>query len=984
MLSTLPAAVAQERAGDFAEGLKQLAALGLPPMQGAVWVRKPRGDMPSYTESGLRLPALHLKGAVWKLPGDTPKYLDFGSGEELEAVAGKPEVEVDDGGKKPADAEPGILQKMLDHYAAEQPAKPKPAAAADMVEGDVHLLIAALARATAARQGQNRGYSDYDEISSDPSGRCLIFAAQLQAAGQTAAATELVTALFNQAADKAALIDSAIDQLASTEYASSTRTLFASDDWARYQASLKALLAKYPRGWSSSGAVAMLMVPLEKRASSIPPPLPSLPGAELKPEALAKLAAMLEPPGAPLAMSDEDYARSRHINLEAYPASRRAQIIASIRANDDNESFAASRLWVLAPDPKTAKSPNALEALTGMGMDGLAALAAIARDDTLTLLPPPGASRRSSFYFNSSSGPPSDEQIAAQKYKTMARPRTRGEIAVAVLSQVIPTGEDHSEPEPDAVAEAALTFWKENHEKLPLDLALVYLNEGDENQKMQAAGFLADLNTPEARTALEKAILTSTAPADYAAFAITYLTKLGPSGRPFFDAYSKVLHEAFDGVELSEMGYTSGCYVIRQAGAVDNYLRNLSLKVGVISLKDLLAKAMKTGTEDDWEAVSSGLASTSTADVLALLGPAVAKASPAQLAGIHRLLYERIVGNQGPNTGASESTSSGVEIPGSNRSVWKPVLGNTSPLPKDEAMISWARSLGAVNSGDLAALLLEALVFPDSAAGANVYAEIQGTDAGIASVVHTHMDAWVDQKPVPEWPEPDKVPEQRKQEIASQMEKLGAKELIAFANALTLPEKAYVCSLVRGYGRNETPVPAGLAELRLTVVACRSERPDLPHDDELLKAAGIAEGYRVTEAGLIDLLDSRTSMAPTLTHTLITFRRGPMLLGYLASARHIDDNEGGQGLSRYADYFGDATAISCLTCGASQTYRALQGGKVVSTVPKNENGPMVEQGDNGDSVSLKKMLEGKTAVPPQINIEVLTAADAQKLKPANW
>lgn len=192
-------------------------------------------------------------------------------------------------------------------------------------------------------------------------GRLMLFAAQLQAAGETESANSLAAALFGAAENDSALIDGAISHLAGTDYTAATNAFFETTDWEAYHTAVKALLEKFPRGWADAPAVALLSSGLGKRSASPPPPY--LPGIALKPVALTLLDKLLVKQY--IKASDEELAKSQGMDLSEYPARQRAEMIRWLRANaGEGVSFSDPTLWLLPSENNNArKSTSPTEAL---------------------------------------------------------------------------------------------------------------------------------------------------------------------------------------------------------------------------------------------------------------------------------------------------------------------------------------------------------------------------------------------------------------------------------------------------------------------------------------------------------------------------------------------------------------------------------------------------------------------------------------------
>lgn len=705
----------------------------------------------------------------------------------------------------------------------------------------------------------------------------------------------------------------------------------------------------------------MLMPGLEKRAAGVTPPAPALPGIELKPEAVAALELMLQPPENSKS-SDEDLAASHGIDLSEIPAEHRQRYLAMLREQGLSGMMDGGRggLWLLDKPKTRADAGDPVGRLKAMGMDGLIALAAVASDDTLVPSPHQG-SGGTSYYGSSRSA----EEIAADKFKSMARPKTRGEMAVELLKSSIPFDEDDTdEMDNAAVAEAAVAFWTQHRGKSGMDLALLFLAEGDESQKSEAATYLAGHEDPKGPVAFEKAVLASGDPTDFLRQVENYLEEKKAAAKPFFEAYAKVLKESLDGVEDDNLDYS-----IQEAGGVDKYLKTLSMKVGATSLKELVTSAMESGEESDITRLSSSMASASPLECLTAIGEVAGKATPVQLAAFYQLLLEQTYREDDGEDGKSPPP---MPLPSEMLELWRQLIAKTDALPEKGRFSSWAEAYGCKTMGDGAALILEVSAFPASGTQFNAYGDIHGSLTVVSPFVRGRVEAWVDKKDPAPWPDATKVGDERKKEMAEQLAKLPVTGILPYAMALPPDERRALAAMVQEFSE-ENPAPANLLELRNQVVARRAYNSLMPHDDALLDKLGIAEGYQLKADAMAALTERLAKEAVEFSGTQLTFYSAPMGLGCVASAhreKKPDRESGAQPpvVAQWFQHYQNPDAIAMLgTANAGDFWAAKDG-----TVTKLEsNRPAAE--------ILKTELESKSVHLPYISIQVITREDAEKL-----
>lgn len=984
ILAGAVAAEEQVPAG-FSEGLERLAVLGLPPMAGAEWVKAP-ADSPvqSYTQDyRFRDLKVKLAGGAWKLPGDPAHLIGFGTAEPMGEIAGAKEKE-----KKPADAEakePSLLQKALRNHAASKekeggtpPPPPKPKA--DLAEADAKLLIEALAKEEIRKEVSDSMRYSRAELP----GRLLIFAAQLHAAGKTEPASQLAGSVLSLAADKTAVIDAAVSHFASQEYEVATNAFFESRDWAAYETTLKALLTKYPRGWDQAGAVVMLLGPVEKRVKGEKPPTPSLPGIELKPEALAALDAMLAKPDT-RGMSDEELANSMGVDLSEVPPQHRARYVAMLRQHGGEALRRGTRdLWLLpGMNPEEKPGQDAISKLKAMGMDGLIALAAVAADPTLTDSPNYSSRRGGSYYSSNDTRTP--EEIAKANYLQMRRPSSRGEIATGLLIQVVPmSGDDDMDEEVDdqSLQAQAVEFWKQNRDKTPVELAQLYFSSdasGSRDLQQMAGYFLASSAEPAAHAAFEKVVLSSAEAANYTDLVEKYLDTRKEAGKPFFDAYAKLLREAAAGSEdeEDEDRFETRNYQIKQAGGVEKYLKKLSRSVEGVPVKQMLEDALKAeaqeGEDPPITAISDTIAKLPLPEAFGLIGGVADKASPPQLMELYQILLNAIYNEAGRQL---DVESPKMALAKELLDPFMPLLARTDELPKEGRFSSWARSFGARTVGDATLLLVETSAFPSSAYVFRIFSSI-GEPEKLLPFVKTRVDAWSSGKEVPPWPKAKDVMEERGAEIEAKIAALPANEIEPYARTLSAAERLWMDTLVSSYGPDKEAPPA-MVELNETVIDLKTYLPTLPHDAALLEKLEVRKGWRIDGPGLEKLTERMAAGAKEDSGKMIMIFAGPMDLGMYGTAMNVTGPDAEERLKQQLQLLASAfedeqqpEAMAFLSVNNATDRWTVAGGKVSKLETKSDSASALKR--------LASMRESKRISPPFIQITVLTREDARKI-----
>jgi len=921
---------------DFGKGLEQLGRLaGLPEMRGAKWIKAGRSGEANM-DYELRQLRGGMKGSGWEIAGK-PGLLAFGQC------------------TMPAAAAEGA--------AAGGTAKPEPAASHEShAKADAATLSKALRDPEISRNYINQ--MKYG-VTSFP-GRCLIFAVQLHAAGETAAANDLAAAIFALTPVKSVMIDAAISEIANDEYTRATAKFFDGYNWQAYRDELKVLAGKFPRGWRDGPGVDLLISAVDKRVAGAAVGQPVLAGIELKPAAVDALKRLLAAPDKQ-GLSDAELLKKLGVDESEFPASQRAAYLAMLR-DEAGEGFSrGSASWLLTEEPADGTDP--IQQLKALRMDGLIALAAVATDETLT---PRGnrANGRSSRY--------SDEAPSAESlYLALNRPQTRGELAMQLLAQVVPAGKDREPIDNEQMRDEAVEFWKEFRAKSPVELGGHYLAEGNSQQIQMAAEFLAASEDPAAHARFEEAVLAGD-PASFLSEVDLYLTKRGPAAADFFKAFSKAISEAQQGDESSDNDY-----LFSQAGGVGKYLLALSMKVGAVSLSEMVEAALKSAPanpdedEEPEEGSSSisklrtAIASVPMAECLKTFGAASSKATPNQLVDIHYLLLTRAVGSyeRAPETDDSKAT-----LPAETLDLWRPLVANTTAFPEAHENTSMLESVGCKTLGDSAALVLELAEHPDSWRKLMELHQVVDSPADAFKVVHLRVQAALAGKAPPAWPSAASVSAERSAQIKSQIDKLPAAEIPPFAASLSLDERLALADILAQYDDEQNPPPPGLLELRSTVTSTAPRISWFPTDAELLQKSGVATGFVASPENIEKLLTHLASDTKQFSTVVLLFMPAPLHLGWVANAGRIDVSHAAA--SRQLDV--EDVAEECMKQDAEAVIALnVEGVSGLWVVRKGKTEPL----KTGESImsSLKEIAAGKALELPPFSILVLSRLDAEKI-----
>jgi len=367
----------------------------------------------------------------------------------------------------------------------------------------------------------------YDLSAVSSLGDLLMMACHLHQAGHTGEGNKLADYILSKAPYPFKVIDHIVGQLASAEYHTLLDNLYENQDWEAFLKGIRTLSTKYPRGWADQPGLKILIHQVVSHVRTGKKNLVPFKGQPLNPNITQALEQILSP---------ED------------PAS-------GITAT-------APTCWIFNPENKleTDYGDN-LEVdplMSSIVKDGLAAfptLIAASADPTLIPAPfygPQSRYREYSMDFGNSGRNELDLEQAA--YQRMARPSTRGEIARSIIQQTLPAGNtDWSAFSPEELQLLAYDWWLTNKDKPLAEIAILFLEKGDEEQESIALQAILESNDEKAFPAIESYILQSDSLMQEIELVKKYLKRRRNKGREFHDTFVAKLREEFD-TRFSEQG----------------------------------------------------------------------------------------------------------------------------------------------------------------------------------------------------------------------------------------------------------------------------------------------------------------------------------------------------------------------------------------------------------------------------------------------
>jgi len=844
---------------DFSGGFQKLIALGLPSLEGAEWITGGDVNGGSMEEYELREVLTGIKGTGWKVQvNGKPMFLQLGAVEATEIPSGE------SGGG-------GILGAIFGGGSK----KPK---AGDLA-ADANKLISTIGDPDKSKEFR----SELEYRGTSGLGRLLIFAAQIHQAGHPTEANKLAAALFSLGPSPESIIDGAINHLATRDLARVTATFFEGHDWAAYEQGLRTLTSRYPRGWETLPAVQILLPTVGKKVAGTPPPTPAIPGITLSPEALAALAETLEATkGAPDEDAIKRYAKENGIPAEVAANPKfREQLLQMMASGGERNS---GSLWLIEPPPgPDAKDP--WSRLKRLGVDALPALAAVASDESLTLSRNQGSRGGSTFRFRGSRGRgESAADLALQAYQSMDRPQTRGELATRLLASALPAG-DMEEAAPQALAEAAVVFWKAHHGQSRLDLLKFFLAEGSTNQKSEAAGVLAEMPDEAARKAFESYVLETENVTDTLNSVSAYLKLHKATAKDFFTRFSARLKSQLEGVDINTLNVG---YELRGAGGIDKYLKKLSLLVGGDSPRKLALELAKAPKPD--KAQISAIAETTGPQefVPVFLEAAAAATTLETRAAFLMPLYQNSMSSRRGRS--TDQAPADQAVPAAQVPHWTTLLADDRTLPD------------GTTPSFLAATVMEML---HSSSLLEQMAELYQLDpAGSSKFLISRAKARVAGSPLPPFPNADSVQAAHLDEMVKQLADAKPEAIQSLIGGWSLDEKA-AYKKWRINLANRTKIPASVVAARKLLNAPEDlpGAPPAAKSLEVLQSLNLKPGTKVDGDQIISLCNTLAAAAKTHSGLVASFTGSPLDTGFTSAAsQEIGSAQNNRGMSAYLLY----------------------------------------------------------------------------------
>jgi hypothetical protein len=719
LLGLASGVIAQDPVPDYSRGFESFYALGLPDVKEAVYVRLDKqtarhGDV--FRRYGNEGPDI---GGTWLLKplGEDSGEMLVGGINRLTVISKrqwKEEQEARMKAARAAQAESGAAVARIDHDEAQGNRRlPGSWGPADIKE-DAQRLVTFLE--AAETDGRRRS----DSLQRH-GGTLFLLAIHLHRSGATAEANRIAHLLFQKAGGQQAVISAALSELADAQYAGLYRDFIANRDWKVLHSGIDALAKRFARGWQRRDAVLQAAAMVGARLTAPPPPLQAEGLSETDQALAAELATVdTMPPHA--ANSLQRYSHA---------------------------------LWILpnttprhgVPPGSTAET-NILDRIKARGMESIPLLIALLDDTYPTALDNPNGNVHSfmqnTYYYSSSSSssPQAQARMEAQRtkqfYESLPRPMTRGEIAVALLQQVVPVSrdslvrrmsmQDDGDNRTDALRTAVTEWYEANKEKRAIDLALAYLeNESEDGQFLQntVMMYIAREGGTNELAIVERKLLESE-PMQGSSLAMQYAQMRGEAARPFIEKYiARLKAPAADKPEDANIPSEAALFVSRGSGMGGNkewtkrMIKQFETLLENASLADLLERLV-SGEKKVNEAAQflhRAASSEDPAKAVELLLDAAIRAtdvttSMTLIGMVQAIPYSRQSRMAFGGMPAAKPEKVVMPSPAEHRELWKKLLADNRTASEEEAAM-WGADRGHYTIAAISAYAIEALSAAD-------------------------------------------------------------------------------------------------------------------------------------------------------------------------------------------------------------------------------------------------------------------------------
>ncbi len=654
----------------------------------------------------------------------------------------------------------------------------------------------------------------YDHSNAQWCARVLVTACQIYRAGHHDEANHIADRIFSLAPEPIVVIDQVVNHLANTEYQLLADTFLKEKDWEAYQTGTKQLVDRFSRGWKSREGAELLLIHLDNRLKGVKPQLKSLKGVTIKPEALKIMNGWLSQTD-PIVVNPP---QCWLLGMDLAPA--------------NTYSYDGSLT--------SENSPQWMNTLGGLGMDGFIALTAAAADDSLIAttisLGMPNYYRSQRNYYGNEKISPAQSQYAA-----MTRPCSRGEIARKLILKTLPDSENELSTLPSAELQSvAYQWWLKHRSDSPSALAKHFLETGNSGQQRIAVMALIKSNTDIDAQILETHILGSENISQQHSTVEMYLKARRSKAKSFFAAYSKALKDEVG--EVADDDYKN--WQIKQAGGVDKYLKKFEIYVNDVSVEKIISdiRSGKLKAKEGMEMFTSVMdAGTFSKHLPALVSIARKQKDQKELLALFQAIYtlsykeERHFSNQNKEKEYYASLPTLFE---KSKSDWASLMAQDVPLIENDSFQN------ASSQADMVAWVIEIIYFPEN----------QGTIQQLQQIVESgdvwpilvdHVNCVLKDGFDAEFPHSDNVPDLARKKIRKEISPLKPQKIGEYYEKLGLDEKLAWPEILDGFGDK---VPDGVDGMRKMIMQINWS--DVPNIDASIK-------QKLSELAKYQILDQK-------------------------------------------------------------------------------------------------------------------------------
>lgn len=420
-------------------------------------------------------------------------------------------------------------------------------------------------------------------------------------------------------------------------------------------------------------------------------------------------------------------------------------------------------------------------------------------------------------YFNGSS-----DNDALQIYQSLKRPMTRGEIAVRLLSLTLPDSNSNLSSIPPAdLATIALNFWKKYKDGKKWDMVNAFF-AGDQDQQRAAISALSESDDPAAHALLEKNILTVASPIEHFNTILEYLRKNPKANPAFIEEYKKTIIAASTAKNDDRHSYFDSDE--ERKAHFDGMIKKIEVLTNKQTPQDIITEILKgdpKNAETAIESLMEILANEPATEALILLLTNAINAKEASvtiafLHGISQLEFEY--------------EDELRPIDDAERALWKTLMDDKrTHQPADEEDEENEGENQTATVGETAAT-----IFYYSAAG-EAYHQVQRwapvLKVSAKELIQSHAKLLVEGKPIPPWPNAEKVSADRMKEIVKSIDGKTPQEILTFIKTLTPDETAAWMEWIVDAEISPTPIrsskcaaPSSLAAHRRKTISRMTQR----------------------------------------------------------------------------------------------------------------------------------------------------------------